>query len=545
MLSTLLISIICLVISIPSSAQTKTYIKNDSIHNTEEYSLQRLNKDHTIFNQFYATTPSLLKQYTLNEFTMVSLGYESNNYDFHDITMPDNKNSFLLETENLLSLNGGWHIFGRFRYINGSADNTSYNLHLGKPDNGSPVYYFTPKEGDWNFQKYIFTAYISKKINNKWSLGTTIDYIGDLRFRTVDIRNDLTELKVHIGPSVTYQISNSQNISFGYLFNRRKGQPSISKKYPHTGSTTDYNVYINTGFGSYLKSAPWETKWIDIAHKFSLTWDYHKDNSIYNINYSLSTGQELWTRTSIDYQADTGENISKHTYMKHEIKLNQILNLSNGGQFVNYLNFDYLSGNTDMSEKSIYSPTFKVSMANDDAQSTYYWKNNSWLESAQINFNFDHYKGTDQKYGQTYDYNNLDSWISVCFGHKLGWKAKKINLTLDAGYKANISYNHDALAASSNLFTLNILNSQIVYQTASLAHGGIDINYTIPFKKYRLQCGVKYSLYSSVCTHYDEVFNNFADYDTNDDTVANTVKRLEELQDGINQSYTFRIFFFF
>ncbi|MFA7116475.1 MAG: DUF6850 family outer membrane beta-barrel protein [Bacteroidales bacterium] len=523
-LSSLLVGILCTSMTISASAQI---LHNDStICNTQEYCLQDLNRDHSIFMQLYAPTPSLLKQWCFNEFSMVSFGYNVNKNDFHPVTLPSSRNNMTLSTENMLTLKGGWHLFGRFTYINGSADNTEYNLHLDKPNNGSPVYYFTPISGDWDFQKYNFEAYISKVLNDKWSMGATINYLGDLRFRTVDTRIDITELKMKLGPSISYKIANNQNINFSYVFNRRKGQPQINNKYQHTGNTTDYNIYINMGYGTYIKNASIATQWVDMAHQFTLGWDNHTDNNIYNTSYTFTTGHEHWIRTTVDYQTDTGENISEYNYTKHEIKLNAIMKLENENRLINFINFSYLSGENKMSEHSVYTSSFKVTEITAQAQSTYFWSNTPWLNKAQLHFDLDHYNGQDQKYGQKFTYTNLDSWASISFGHKIGKKNKKLNLNFAAGYKANLSYEHNAFAASDNIFTSNIITSLIAYDTANLLHGQVSLDYFIPLKKFNIQCSAKYGIYDAIST--------------NEIDLKGTA-----LENGKNHIYSFNLYFFF
>lgn len=463
-------------------------------------SMQSLESDHEMYNHVYAPTPSLLKLWDREEYSTVQLGYDIEKLDFHSYTSPESTRQLTLESEAILSLEGGWRFFGRFQYLNGSADETGYNLHLGRPDNGSPVHYFTPHPGDWNTQKYVFQAAASKTLGEKWSIGATIDYIGDLRFRTVDMRNDITELKLRIGPSVSYAVNEKQHVSFGYIFNRRKGEPSISNKYPHQSDGIEYNVYINTGLGSYFKNAEQQTDWLDMQHEVTLGWDCRKDNAMLNANYTFATGEELWERKSYSTQGNSDEKLTKHTYMKHMVNATYVKFLESGNRWETFADFTYLTGETSMSETSVYTPSFEVTQAAANAQSAYFWKSHPWLQNAKLNLNWSMYEGTDQKYAQVYNINNLDTEASLCLGRPVGGDDRLLSLTVAAGYKMNLSYDHQTKAATSNLVTQNMVYSQLAYDAASLLHGGISLDYRIPMNKYTLQCGVNYNYVEALAT---------------------------------------------
>lgn len=443
------------------------------------------------YDYSYRTSPAMLSWWDNASYSSVGAEFHFENGRLHH---PQTYDRLVMGSVGTRSIQRQkkWTFHGRFVYENGSIDSVRANLSCALRKNGSPSFYFCRKTASrWDIQKYGLEATASRQIGDRWSVGATAEYVGDLAFRKSDTRNSQTTLDMHIALSGTYKVSEHHVVSVGADFRRVKEKPSFSKVYE---SGPDYNILLMNGLGTYIRELESNVSWRGITPGAFAQWMQTGERNRFSLTYSFSAGNDRWMNNAIQNE-DAQMNWTDYAFMKHDLLFSEIIYF--GHSLLNVRGRgELLSGHG-----STWNRTTKAYIQNYDYSSAGFGLDAEWrpergvLKKAGAGCAWSSASRRDK----SYDYFFSDSSLEVSASVQAGVNAGRtfLSVTADGRYRHSIGVTHNPGAAvvSNNEYTKYVGEPLSHWKEVSYADAGIALDIDIPVKKTLLGTGVS-ALYS-------------------------------------------------
>ncbi len=265
----------------------------------------------------YSILPSSLWLWEYEDYSVISFNGNYDKGSFKTVDEFEQNAQFSFKTSSIQTFKeSGWRFFGEFRMDLSNHKNTDWNVFFQKSENGSPFRIVTARNGDFNAKHYGLTGMMSKKFNDKLTLGITIKYDGDLYLRIRDIRNEQYNLTTEYILSADYKLSDYKNIAFGLSYIHKKSQPSFSAQFLATSS--EYDMDILSGLGDYKSIQMSDQIYIlNNNPKAYLNYFSGKKNK-FTLSYSFFLGKELWKTRITSLNSSNAEEMYKYEYMEQE-----------------------------------------------------------------------------------------------------------------------------------------------------------------------------------------------------------------------------------
>lgn len=419
------------------------------------------------YQTLYSFAPSMLGLWDQKDFSYISLNYHHKDGNFRDLQSYKERGATEIVTESILSLDGGWRFYGKFGYINGNSKDVKMNLSYNRNKNLSPYYYIIGAPGDWSFQNYLFEGTASKELKkDRLFAGVNIKYYSFLTFRTVDYRNEQYNLNIEVTPSVTYKINKNNSLTFGALFSREKLEPEIYSKYQQSNAGDDYQVYINTGLGSFIKNAPQTTTTIN--KEYGVILGYRLDGGVNRVDVSalFSLNNENMENKMTSSISELGKELGKYENINFESNINYRRLLSNNRFVVANLGINYIMGDGSPynNVSKVYTKNYTVDKFVANSRVDFY-NSSSILSNLFVSALFDNQKELDMHYGQQIDFTNLKLGGGFMLNRDFG-RVGAFTFSADGWYSTNLDFFHDPVAASQNFITQKILYSKLSFLSA-------------------------------------------------------------------------------
>lgn len=429
------------------------------------------------YYQIFAKVPSLLGLWDKTDYAFISTGFKAGKGNYTHPQLLFSRNLVEIKSESVKSLpKKGLRFFGGVSYTNGNARTGEWNLSFNLPENGSPFYYMIQQQGTWKTQSYDFNVAMQKNISKRISAGVALKYLGDLHFRTFDSRNENYTLNMQILPSVAMRFGEKSFASLGLILNRIKNEPAIRNKYQHGTEPEKYHLFFNQGLGTWDNS-PTQMKMIDMRYGVVASYRMVSENKIIDFIYSVYMANEDWLLKSISTLLNRKENISRYSYLSHDLSV-RYLKKGPEGRWISGINLKNTIGTGYVYKESagIFQDNYEYLGLSADILVSYL-KENSIFKRASAQIGFDNSGQNDYNYGHTIDYSNIEGYLSADFSPSN--RGGKSNLLLGgfASYKKNISGTHKPMAAANNFYTTSIAVPEFAYSTSDFYRAGLNLGY--------------------------------------------------------------------
>ncbi len=430
----------------------------------QKYLQRRFLQD--IYNIAYSHTPSMLGLWEYPGYSNISASQTFAKGSFRDMQSYGQNSETKAETSSVLRLSQEWTLYGHFSYTNGSSKDVRNNLSYRKGNYLSPYYYIMKAPGDWSYQQYKFQGTAARSlVKGKLYAGASVLYNSHLDFRTVDYRNEQYNLHMELNPSITY-IAGKNSFSMGAVATRGKTEPEIYSRYQQSNSSDDYQLYINTGLGSYIKNAPHSTTTNEIGYGPSLSYKREGANSNLIVNYRLLFQSQDFLNKLTSSISEFGKEIGKYTASAHEVQA-LFTSMEDGlnGYLVNG-NVAIINGTgsqyNNVSGSHIKNYTVSMQSAHLNIQR---FKEDVMVPKLFATAGFERKKEFDMNYGQSLLYSNLNIQLGMLGTIRKG-KSGEFAVELSGKIGKNIGFEHDPKSAAELFVTTQIANPLLSFATS-------------------------------------------------------------------------------
>ncbi|RAV29083.1 DUF6850 family outer membrane beta-barrel protein [Sinomicrobium soli] len=446
------------------------------------------------FEKLYARVPSSISWWKGKNRAYIKGRFANEQGDFRNPQQYGKGNFTGLKTASLSTLgNSGWTLHGSFEYENSRADSVNTNLSYFNRDHGAPFYFFIKKPGEWNLQHYGFNADISKTFaNDKYAMGLSIKYDIDLAYRKIDTRNEFTKLASLLRYSLTYNSGAYGRYSMGIELYQKKTGSELHNKYPHPTSDDTYNIYFNTGLGSYFKNLTSGIISRETSPGALVQW--HLDNKSGEIlaRYSIRSGKRKWINDEI-YKATQSNIVARYDYTLHTATL---FHKASAGKnsLEQLLEAEYISGTGKSRDNTLenFRKNYTTSVINAGLTNIYRIPVENGLKAISLKTRYESLDELDKSYGYKFAYSNLYAGASLTGGLYLGsWDT---NLSAGADYKLHLQHSHDPKAARDNIYYNWIAIPAMAYHTTDYFQLNTRLSTARNLEHNALEFDIAYSL---------------------------------------------------
>lgn len=429
-----------------------------------------------IYQSIYSNQASMLSSWEGKDYSFINAGYTFNEGEYYQPQLFSSVKGLSITTESIYTMpEKGWSFYGQVAYHNSERVAGEWNLECELPTNGSPFYYMVEKSGWWKTQTYDFDVAAAKQLNDKISLGIGLLYSGDMYYRMADTRNKNTNLEIEITPSISYKVSDKHTLGAGVLFDRKKNEQYIYNKYSHGTDGGYYITYINQGLGSWYKDSDnSQRNQIELIYGGTLSWNYRSDKDFVDVIYTAQYGREDWRYNYYSQNSTDGSSIVYYTHMDHQLSA-RYQHSSSYGRWVGILDAEMITGlgyiYSDASAS--YIQNYSTTLINADL-SAQLLLNNKYVRRVELGASLSSADQLDNTYAHSVAYSNVLANVDVDFGVYNRGDIEFV-FGVQGLYNMNLFADHNAMAATDNMYTTNILVPTLAYLTSSYCGAGAKI----------------------------------------------------------------------
>lgn len=457
---------------------------------------------YTQYKNAFSDMPSALTEWRYQNWSYLGAGYDFAKGEFRNLQSYSGLSRLNINTESVYRLpKNGWVFYGKFNYVNGTADSVSNNLAYSIGRNGSPYYLFQRKSGVWSMQNYEFAVTAANRISKHFSVGISIDYVGELSFRTIDTRINQTTLTTNLLASLNYHFSQTNTFGIGLGFDRVKSEPSVSDKFQHVTSDLRYNRYFNGGLGSYFKNVNFRFLITNNSNVIALQWLNQREKSSYSALYSFNYGQELVDNKNITDIKEQNK-ILFYDYKEHHAKVSALNRV--GNSFLSSsLEFDLTNGTGNIWEDAgkYHLDNYKGEIMEANLNSSLY-NPRSALRRINLQVKYLSEERLDRKYGYRFDYSNLYLGANA----EVLFRVRKIRtgFMLGGGFNKNLDQLHFPNAAANNIYTQWIGDPLMAYLSCDYFELPSYLRFDVPFGNNRAELLISLKHQYPIKLNYDK-----------------------------------------
>lgn len=436
----------------------------DQVNNALSFDSEFLSKQ---YHQVYSLSPAMLNLWEYSSWSNIAASHDYGSGEFRNPQKFSRQSRLNFQTESVHALeNSNWIFYGLFNYANGRADSVRGNLSYRLPVNGSPYYMFMQRFGMWKEQKYEFSVIAANQLTDRLGIGLRILYDGDLNFRYNDTRNNQTGLYSDLAFTATYRLG-AHTVSAGAEFKRRKTEYSLTNKYPYDSQGLMYNVYHNTGLGSYIRNINARLTFRNASWNAIAQYYLRTDRHQLSIAYKLDFGNEYVINRSITAM-DRENRIMDYHYTTHHIRASSLHRFSadrQGNHLANYLSIGLTDGLGSQYNENLlsYLENYTAELNHLHLESIWH-RPNSLLRSLGLEVRYHSENKFDRSFGYRFSFTNLSGGMNIQLARALG----RSRLALGAGGHVHMNLDHtlNPNAATNNIYTEWVAEPLMAYLSA-------------------------------------------------------------------------------
>lgn len=426
----------------------------------------------------YTFLPTSLSFWNHSDWSSISFNGNQTTGQFKTKDQFKTIKGFSFKTESIQSFNKqGLKFYGNFTYKTSKHEEADLNLFFEKSKIGSPFRVIAKPKSFFNCKQYGLEGIMTKNLGNKLQIGAHIKYTGDMYFRIRDPRNEQYKLSVSIKSSLNYQISETQNISAGIGYIKKKSEPAFRNEYHST--TDEYTINLTTDFEKIAEVfTSSEFVITDMNPSFLLGYNVINKNS-FSVNYSYYSGSELWEKKIGSLGSATDRKQFEYKYNKHNALASYLINNANY-HLLNKLDIEFISGqsySTSINYGSTIYDGLKLNGTIDLLRN-----NRKLFDQTGIELGFENVSKKDLKNGHLMEYSNLNINFKTGFNTSFS-KLNTVRIEAEGGYKINLSYVHNTASVPDAFYTKDIAHNEMAFHTADYYTLGGKLTWFHQFKK--------------------------------------------------------------
>jgi hypothetical protein len=474
--------------------------------------------------------PLLYGQFKIEDFTATHIEYQYKNQNFKRRQTAKHINDITFKTQGIYNYSKNLRVFGDFNVSKSYEDDLGFNLSSQRTDHRmilSPNYYYAPKAGNWDNQRYALMGGVNYQFNNGIALGTVIHYKNEKLYRKLDPRPEILVHDINGKAFLGYTLNNKHTLEAFVGLGKNTEASTIIYLDDLNNSPTkeDQFVRFNSGYGyTSINNSSDKFMHRGITKTTGAGYQLKLEKQALSVNYSYNKLIEnLYQKTRFtDGTTDVLQKKSaithKYRSINHIVKANYIFN----GDKVNYFaNAKYQFAKNDNFSVISQGQNFRY---------------------VENRFNFDNglIKSENGKtlyaitLGATYSRNVIQDLLAVVDKRvnylEIYLKANtdlykkgrnRINTEIFAtNYNAlNSSLNYQ-VSGSNTAFANQVIYNDHGYDVTSKLTTGINVNYDIKLKKSFFRIYANYQSLFATGTQYKQYTTNLVNKPNEQATVG-------------------------
>lgn len=438
----------------------------------------------------YKAIPTNLWQWDYGNISTISFNDYYSWGEFKTVDDFSKDYGYSFESESIQKMTEkGWAFYGKFAFSNSNHKEAIYNMFYTKSEVGSPFRMVSERLGNFKVKHYGIAGGLSKKLNDKLAVGASINYAGDLYFRTRDTRNEQYNLTIDLIGSLSYKLDNYRTLALGVAYYYHKATNTYSNDFKTSGS--EYYLYSLNGLGDFNKAEISDQVIItDKNPKFLISYFSGQKNKL-NLLLSFYPGNNQWNNKITSENSLTPEKFYKYEYLDNNFTGTYLISENNYDIF-NNVSANFITGNGYEFRGGAYQKTYLYEGLNAAYSTDLYRKRKSLFYKSMLGINFETIRKKDMTYAHEMKYTNV--LVSAKTGYLVNVNSNN-KLAIDAGanYKLNLSYLHEVVAAGSKPYTTNMAYNEMAYNTADVIETNFETTWFGKIGKLKAEYRLQYS----------------------------------------------------
>jgi hypothetical protein len=443
-------------------------------------------------------TPLFFTSENLSDFTQTQIDFEQKSMPFKRVQTAEESTKYTFSTQGVFNLKPRLRLFGNFVFNEMIENDLGYNFSTQRTEEQnilSPNYFFAPKKGNWEIQKYYLNGGLSYQLESNILLAATVFYTNSKNYRKIDPRPRIA--LSHYGGEL--------HAGYVYQSHRVFGSVGIAKKtettdiiyvdsdlnapaYPETFTTfsSGYGrVVFNSTYNKYIFNT--------IDKNFGLGYQYQKDRNSLNLGYKFNKSMEDFYGKDANNEIYIDDALIQYRYrfFSNTAKLNYY----HDGELKDYkVQLEYKSSQGDNFSVAENGQNFRMNLDRFQFNSGIIKKEQDRvLYNFELNAAYAKHKYIDLLGSTNKKLNTLE--IQTIFNKDV-FVNEKNKLNLEFGVKYYVALNEDLVyvpVSSNTSFASNVIIPDHAYDSTSKLQSNIVANYYIKLpKKKTLQLFMNY-----------------------------------------------------
>ena len=465
-----------------------------------------------IFNNrlaIYKAIPTNLWQWDYGNISTISFKGNYETGDFKTVDTFDDDYGLDISTESIQRMDEkGWAFYGKFDFKNSVHKSAKFNMSYAKSEVGSPFRIVTERMGDFRVKHYGLIGGLSKKINDKWSLGALIDYAGDLHLRTRDTRNEQYNLTIDATLAASYHFNTSRSLSFGVAYYYKKTSNQYSNDFKINGS--EYYLYNLNGLGDFDKIEQEDDVVItDQNPKFLLSYFAGNKNKL-SLHLSFYPGNDKWNNRIKKLNSEVPEQLYKYEYLNNNFTGTYLV-AKNNYELFNHISANFILGNGYEFRGSAYQQTYLYEGITASYSADLCRKDKNMFYKNKLGIDLNNIRKKDMTYAHEMKFTNLTASLKTGYYHPINLR-NQLTIDVSASYKMNLDYLHQVVAAGLKPYTSNLAYNEMAYNTADVLELGTEATWFGSIGNIKAEYKIQYNYITPLDI---KIVNNYSLLDTN------------------------------
>ncbi len=463
----------------------------------------------------YKTIPTNLWNWNYGSISTIAFDGFYRSGDFKTVDDFSEEYGLAIETESVQKMTDkNWIFYGKFSFKNSVHNEAYFNMSFSKSDVGSPFRVVIERMGDFRSKNYGLAGALSKKLNNKWSVGAQINYDGDLHFRIRDTRNEQYNLTIDASSALSYNFNAHRNLSLGVAYYYKKTTNTYSNEYKTSGM--EYDLYTLNGLGDFNAAEMADDIIItDKNPKFLLSYFSGEKNKLALI-FSFYPGNEEWNNKITSLTSLTDEKYYKYEYLNNNFTGTYLLS-KKYYELYNKLSANLILGDGYEFRGIAYQATYLYEAFKVDYTADLNRKGKNFFYKNKFGVTLESIRKKDMTYAHEMKYTNLMASLGTGYFRAVNSK-NKFTIDAAASYKMNLDYLHEVAAAASKPYTTNLAYNEMAFNTADVLQADIDATWYTYIGKLKTEYKIQYNYIKPLDI---KITNSYSLLDT--DTYKNTI----------------------
>lgn len=293
-------------------------------------------KSNSFYERYFtdlSENPLLISNYKIKDFTQTQIEYQNKDLNFKRRQTAGRSEAFKFSTQGIYNYSPKLRVFGNFDVTKVLEDDLGFNFSSGRTENQlvlAPNYFYAPKAGNWDIQKYNLQGGATYSFDNGFKIGGVVNYTNEKHYRKVDPRPEILVHNIKGKGFIGYQYQNHLLTAFaGIGKNTEEAGIMYVDQLLNAPTLEDTFVRFNSGYG-FTAFNPTYNKFLNrgITHLWGAAYQFQKEKNNINISYQYSKLlEDLYNKSNVSSGSsqiiiDKNQITHKYRDITHLTKIN-------------------------------------------------------------------------------------------------------------------------------------------------------------------------------------------------------------------------------